>query len=478
MKQPPFALLICTGMVLATTGWKAMPSQADHGQPGTLPSWLASPELAVRFRPEAVDSPAAAARVAAAALGSLARERQGLSAAPLFAESAASAEELDDIYRLTLPDNADVLATARALALDPQVAFVELNYRISLSQAEPPPDDLLFPYLWGLDNRGQIGGRPGVDVGAQQAWEITKGSRDVLVAVIDTGVDYRHPDLDDGRVRTDIDIDLFNKDDDAFDDNNLGHGTHVVGTIAAETNNGEGIAGVMWEAEILPIKIFGKGNFGNVFALGQAIVYAGSQGADIISMSLGGLVCLRSVAAAVNYAHFVQGAVVIAASGNNSGRVPINFPGRLGPVLTVGALGPSGFKADFSNFGPELDLVAPGTDIASALPGGRYDAYSGTSMATPHVAGVAGLLLAQRPELTNDQVIAILRASAVDLGPPGFDQFYGYGLVDAYQALQTPTPPAVPAASPASCQMGGVSAAGLHENGLHELFVPLAVGGS
>jgi hypothetical protein len=165
-------------------------------------------------------------------------------------------------------------------------------------------------------------------------------------------------------------------------------------------------------------------------------------------MSLGGT-CSQTTADAVNYAYFEKGVVIVAASGNNAGS--ISYPAKHAPVIAVGATDYNDDRAAFSNFGEELDVVAPGVTVFSTVPNNGYDAFSGTSMASPHVAGVVGLLLAQRPDLSPGQVREILRQSADDLGESGFDSYYGYGRVNAYQALQTATPDEPPAPDEAIC---------------------------
>jgi subtilisin family serine protease len=324
-------------------------------------------------------------------------------------------------------------------------------------------DDPYFPYEWGLHNTGQSGGKEDADIDAPEAWEITTGVTETMIAVIDTGVDYNHEDLDDGRVRTDIDQDYVNDDDDAMDDHS--HGTHVAGTIAGETNNGVGVAGVMWEAQILPLKVLSSRGRGSSDDVAAAIRYAADQDADAINMSLGSPNCSQTIADAINYA-YDKDVVIVAASGNNGGS--IGYPAKHAPVIAVGATDHNDHKAYFSNYGDELDVVAPGVSIFSTVPNNGYDAFSGTSMASPHVAGVVGLLLSQRPDLSNGQVREILRQSADDLGQGGFDTYYGYGRVNAHQALQAETPDEPPAPEDADCTSTGPCAAGVAVEGTED----------
>jgi len=321
--------------------------------------------------------------------------------------------------------------------------------------------DPLFLTQYGLNNTGQTGGVADADIDAPEAWGIGTGSTGTMIAVIDTGVYYTHDDLNDGRVRTDIDWDYVNNDNDALDDN--GHGTHVAGIIAAETNNGFGTAGVMWQARILPLKVCNSRGSCNSDHIAQAIKYAANQGARVINMSLGGS-CSSVIADAMNYAHFDKGAVVVAAAGNNGSGV--NFPAKHDLAIAVGATDKSDKIASFSSRGDGLDVMAPGVSIMSTVPKNGHDTLSGTSMASPYVAGVAGLLLAQRPNLTNEQVRDILRGSADDLGTVGKDSTYGYGRANAFKALQMPAPSNPTASLRADCGCPAVTAARDSTDGL------------
>jgi subtilisin family serine protease len=381
-----------------------------------------------------------------ASLDALIRQYDITAAEPVFAGVGDSAQGLDRIYKLNLVTTADILAAAADLSADAYVEYAEPNYLFHISIL---PDDPRFSDEWGLHNTGQTGGTEDADIDAPEAWDIITGTIDVLIAVIDTGVDHTHEDLDDGRVRTDMDKDYVNDDDDAMDDH--GHGTHVAGTIAAEANNGIGVAGVMWQAEILPLKVLTSYGVGSSDDIAAAIRYAADQDADVINMSLGDFFCSQTIAEAVNYAYFDQGVVIVAAAGNSGSS--ISYPAKHPPIIAVGATDHDDERAYFSSYGDALDVVAPGVGIWSTVPGG-YDTFSGTSMASPHVAGVVGLLLAQRPDLTPGQVREILRQSADDLGEADFDRYYGYGRVNAYQALQMDTPDEPDPPEQAECPPG------------------------
>ncbi len=272
--------------------------------------------------------------------------------------------------------------------------------------------------IWGLDR-----------INAPEVWAQGYTGQDVIVAVIDTGVDYTHPDLDDniwtnpGEIYDGIDNDgngfvddvlgwdFVNWDNNPMDD--TGHGTHVAGTIAAE-NNGFGITGVAYNAKIMSIKVLGS-NGGTYNDVAAGIFYAVNNGARVINLSLGGAFSSRIVTAAVRYAT-ENGVVVVMASGNE-GRSQPSFPANLASNwgIAVGAVDSSNRLARFSNragVNPLDFVIAPGVRIWSTTPNATYSAYSGTSMATPHVAGVAALMLSANPFLTSGEVETILVQTA------------------------------------------------------------------
>ncbi|RAK19854.1 pre-peptidase [Anoxybacillus vitaminiphilus] len=256
------------------------------------------------------------------------------------------------------------------------------------------------------------------------------GSNEVTVAVIDGLVDVNHPELK-GRV-----LPPYNVADPA----NLGypdyHGTHVAGIIASEMNNGIGGHGVAPNAKILPIDVFGRyGGFDYILA--EAILYAAENGADVINMSLGAPFEMPLVEEAIKKA--VEKGVVIVAAAGNDGAIQYNYPASYDGVITVGATNDKNKKAYFTTYGPSIDVVAPGEDVYSTLNNaGKSTFYklSGTSMASPIVAGVAALIKSKYPNLNTYEVEYILENTAVDLGEKGFDLDYGYGLVNPEAALK------------------------------------------
>lgn len=315
-----------------------------------------------------------------------------------------------------------------SLTQDPNIEYIEPNIRMRKAGEIKDPR---FEEQWGLRT-----------IQAPQAWESKSSGAKVTVAVIDSGVDYTHPDLV-NRVDTRNGYDYVNGDDDPMDDE--GHGTHVAGIIAAELNQ-EGIAGVSGKAnvEILPLKVLDKYGEGTMYDVSFAIMDAADLGADVINLSLTGERSNsepRMMEEAIRYA-LKKGAVVVAAAGNDADRVERYLPASLPGVIAVSAVDQDLELTKFSNYGLGITLVAPGEEILSTFKGGRYAYSSGTSQATPFVSGTVALLKVKEPKLSVDQIKERLIKSAVDLGKKGRDSQYGYGLVNAYQALQYEPPPA------------------------------------
>jgi serine protease len=229
--------------------------------------------------------------------------------------------------------------------------------------------------------------------------------------------------------------DFVNHDHEPQDDH--GHGTHVAGIAAAASDNGAGIAGISWGARIMPLKVLDSGGNGTDSDLAAALVFAADHGARVINLSLGGGAA-SVMESAVNYAHS-RGAIVIAAAGNSSGQ-GVLYPAAYAKAMAVAATDAGNHRASFSSYGPEVDIAAPGIGIYSTHwtpgSGGTYAYLSGTSMATPHVAGAAALLASLPQFDTPDRLRLALESTALDLGPICRDVYYGAGVVQAYAALQ------------------------------------------
>jgi len=301
-----------------------------------------------------------------------------------------------------------------------------------------------------------------------QAWDVVTGSP-LIVAVVDTGVRFDHPDLEGlgvgGWDFVDGDADASDPGCPVVDPTEPSHGTHVAGTVAARTNNGVGTAGVTWGGaagvRIMSVRVLGEDvpggecGVGTLAAVAQGIVFAADNGAKVINLSLGGDSPSLTLEAAVNYA-YGQGAVLVAAAGNEAG--PVSYPAAYPAVVAVAAVACDLSRAPYSNFGPEVELAAPGgaatPNCSSASPQGwvwspswspasghGYWGFRGTSMATPHVSGLAALLMA-RGVTSPSEVRQRLRQTATDLGSPGRDDLFGWGLVDAAAAVGASNPAA------------------------------------
>ncbi|WP_257347025.1 S8 family peptidase [Pseudalkalibacillus decolorationis] len=295
------------------------------------------------------------------------------------------------------------------------VVYAEPNYIYIQNQIN---DQLYQQYQWNL---------PAIQT--NEGWNLTRGNENVVIAVIDTGVDMQHPDLvnrltDGYNVLTDSPL--------PNDDN--GHGTHVAGIIASETNNGLGIAGLTWYNQIMPIKAMNGEGYGTSFNVSKGIRWATDHGADIINMSLGNYKASKAMEEAINYAN-ENDVILVAASGNENTN-QTSYPAGFDGVLGVAAVNPSMKRAPFSNYGKYVDVSAPGVDIASTYLDGQYAALSGTSMATPHVAALAGLIRSLYPDLTNNEVITIIKDTTEDVGQEGNDIYTGSGVINIAEALQ------------------------------------------
>src|SRR5207247_4990948 len=272
-------------------------------------------------------------------------------------------------------------------------------------------------------------------INAPAAWDLTTGNPNSVVAVVDTGVDSTHPDLS-GNILAGI-----NCTGEAGTPN--GHGTHVAGIAAAIGNNGIGIAGIAWAAGILPIKVCTISGCvisdiacGILFGANFATLNPGKRVVE--NLSLGGAGYSQTLKDAVDNA--IQSNVLVIASAGTDGKSTVLFPAGYPGVMAVGASTPTNDRAVFSTYGSHLSVIAPGVDIYSTIPGGGYSLMSGTSMAAPHVAGVAALILALSPGLSPAQVRSQIERTATHLGSSAFDPQFGWGVVDAAAALRALVP--------------------------------------
>ncbi|MGQ9555428.1 MAG: S8 family serine peptidase [Anaerolineae bacterium] len=305
----------------------------------------------------------------------------------------------------------------------PLGSYLPVAFRNWAPQREP--NDAYYSSQWNLKA-----------VRAPVAWGRTTGANGPIIAILDTGVSLAHPDLQANLLPG---WDFVNGDSSPDDDN--GHGTHVAGIAAAVGNNGFGVSGVAWQGRILPVKILDQDGVGDSLTLSNAIHWAVDSGARVLSLSLGSPYSSWLMEEAINYA-LSRGVLVVAAAGNVGGSsgVPMGtamYPAAYPGVIAVGATDAGNQVTPFSNQGPFVDVVAPGAGILSTylIGGGSYAQMSGTSMATPHVGGLAVLVWSVYPSLSGQDVGNIIMQTALDLGSPGWDAACGYGLMDAGQAV-------------------------------------------
>ena len=349
---------------------------------------------------------------------------------------------LHKYYRLTFNEpQSNLLSLIDELKSLSIVENVEFNYKM---EAFLVPNDNYYSDQWALNNTGQavsyngnLVGTPGCDVDAERAWNITTGNPNVVIAILDTGIDLDHPDLASELVAG---YDFVNNDSNANDGNM--HGT-ACGSIAAGTsNNGIGVAGVCWDCSLMPVKVLSDQGYGDFDDIVNGVIWASDNGANVISMSLGGGGYQSGFDNAVTYAHN-NGTIVIAASGNDNGS--ISYPAAYEDCVSVGAMSPCNERKSpsscdgenfwGSNYGNGLDFVAPGVRIHSATIGGYTSTFNGTSSACPHAAGVAGLIYSMAPNLSPDDVRAAMHATSVDIGGTGYDTQTGWGRINAFNAV-------------------------------------------
>lgn len=320
-------------------------------------------------------------------------------------------------------------AVAAKLRDDPRVESVvpDAIGRVTDWPVDTAPDDTYYAtYQHDMDV-----------IGMPAAWQLTTGAGSVVVAVLDTGYMGSHPDL--AAIPTVWPRNTRNDTKNVTD--GYGHGTHVAGTIAAQTNNGIGVAGIAPGVTIMPVKVMDSNGQGYWSDFLEGVDWARTHGADVINLSLGGTLSLSQAAAwqPVFDAAWEAGVVVVAAAGNNNRNEPF-YPASFHHVISVAATTNSDAKASFSNFGPAVDIAAPGQSITSTYADGGYYSMSGTSMATPHVVGVAALVRSYHPELTVDEVESAIEMTALDLGTAGRDNYFGWGRIRVDQAILW-TPP-------------------------------------
>ncbi len=351
---------------------------------------------------------------------------------------------LDRIYRLELGPAADVLKAVQLLSHDPAVEWAEPDYLAY--PADTTPNDPHFSEQWGLTK-----------IQAPAAWDVVTGTQTVVIAVVDSGIQQDHPDLDghlwvnpgeiagngvddDNNGYVD-DVHGWNFVDDSNDvaDGN-GHGTQVAGVAAAESDNGIGIAGVCWNCRIMPVKVMADSGIANYSDIASGVRYAADKGAQVINLSLGGYAYSNALREAVAYAAN-KGAVIVAGAGNDNTSSPF-YPAAYDDVLAVAGTADDDTKATFSNYGEWVNLAAPAVAITTTFLGGDYGSADGTSLAAPFVSGLAGLIRSRWPDWTLAMVRSQLMQTADDLDTlnPAYAGKLGAGRINAAAAMQDPHP--------------------------------------
>lgn len=370
------------------------------------------------------------------------------------------ASRLVATYRVRVDEKADIEVLAKQLNGLDEVQLAEPNY-LHFTMATMP-DDTLYARQWGLTS-----------IRCPEAWDRQKGKSSIVIAVVDTGIDLNHPDLranlvqgrdlvnlTDGRragsTFRDSDGDLWTVEGDVrladnFPQDDVGHGTHVAGIIGAATDNDQGVAGVAWNCGVMPIRamyrivrqrdnrVSGSGTSANI---ATGIRWAADNGANVINLSLGSFGASQAINNAIQYA-IGRNCVVVAAMGNH-GTGRLAYPAAFPNVLSVGATDQSDARARFSATGAHIDVSAPGVGILSTDWNDRYSRKNGTSMATPYVAGLAGLILSCNPRLRPAEVVRIIRDTARPLrdrpSDPVPNNNYGTGLIDCFEAVKRACP--------------------------------------
>jgi len=428
-----FLALVAAALVL-TSGLVDRPNaNGEPSDPPSVPPDIAEGEvpegdLLVKFRPDAPASEIA--RLHAAANAVFVSDVPGIGVKRLKVPSGQAQEAADNYSRSSA------------------VEFAEVDGSV---QTQLSPNDPYYAGVYPTTRFGNIAQWAPQAVSAPAAWDITQGDPAIIIAIVDTGVDTAHPDLQAKMVSG---TSFLGSGKDQF-----GHGTHVAGIAAASTNNGTGVAGICPRCSIMPVRVLDANGSGSISDVAAGIVYAANNGARVINLSLGGPSTSQTLRTALDYA-VAHNALPVAAMGNAYTPQALE-PAYWYSALSVGAVDQSGTKADFSNYGAKTDVVAPGVAVLSTMPTypvtlsrtykQNYDALSGTSMATPVVSGVAGLVLSRNPALTAGQVKGIIEATAGD--GKSFNTTTGFGLVNAAKAVAAAaqadtTPPTVNVVSP------------------------------
>ncbi|MFN4182026.1 MAG: S8 family peptidase [bacterium] len=308
-----------------------------------------------------------------------------------------------------------------------EVEYAEPNYT---RQAVLIPNDTYFKLQWGFHNTGQSSscfsaGIVDADIDGPEAWDITRGTSTVKIAILDTGIQSNHPDLSGKVVQAKTFVGGTPAD-------GHGHGTHVAGIASALTHNARGVAGTCWNCQLMNGKVLNNSGVGSCSSSSNGIIWSADNGAKVINMSYGSSSLCQTEQNAVNYA-WNKGAVLVAAAGNNNTSAKF-YPAAHSNVIAVAATDNNDRKASFSNYGSWVHVASPGYCIASTYKNSKYAWASGTSQASPFVAGVSALIFSRFPSYTNAQVRDKIFASTDNI--PGTGTYWIYGRINAFKAVQ------------------------------------------
>lgn len=338
---------------------------------------------------------------------------------------------------IQVPAGQNAATVEQTLEQNPAIEYVEPVFTVPFPEVIPSAADDSDTQPAGYPNDPKFGAQYSHQATQSQVgWSISRGDRRTLIAIVDSGVDINHPDLQ-GKI-----VDVYNGADgnkDVVD--YVGHGTHVAGIAAAMTNNGLGVAGVAPECGILAVKVAsGNSSYPSTEGIANGIIWAADHGADVINLSLGSRRESEVITDAVKYA-LSKNVVVLAATGNDSARVK-SYPAAVPGVIAVGSTDERDQRSSFSNYGDWVSVTAPGSNILSTFPFNdnmigkkEYGSISGTSMATPFATGLAGLIRSKYPNMPVAMVKRALETSADDKGTPGYDEQFGFGRVNVGKAM-------------------------------------------
>jgi len=334
---------------------------------------------------------------------------------------------LERFLYLRVPAGLSVDECVRRVAANPSVEYAEPD---GMGSGGLIPNDPSFSSQWHHRNVA----KPSASIQTPLAWDMTQGTTNVIIAVLDSGLNATA----DSSGRVVAGYNFVSNNSNTADDHPAGHGTAVAATVAASGNNGTLIAGVDWRCRVMPVKVLDDTGSGLYTWWAQGIDFAVNNGARIINLAAGGSGTSATLANSINNA-IAQGVIFVTIT-HNDGTNVIRFPGNLATCITVGATDEQDRRAGFSNYGPGIDLCAPGTNIYTIGASGSVGPWWGTSFAAPQAAGVCGLMLSVRPNLNHEQARLLLCAGADDAvgdgtDTPGFDNYYGWGRLNAYNSL-------------------------------------------